>query len=110
MIFRLLDNPALAEAVRLKLCAPRFYLRSDSTGEWPLGGASKWWLHQSILDVQRQVKELGGQFILRQGSTASVFRELVEASGARAVFWNHRYLLSERTIDSWPWKCSRIWE
>ena len=99
--FRLLDNPALAEAVRLKFAVlPVFIYDTDSTGEWPLGGASKWWLHQSILDVQRQIKELGGQFILRQGSTASVFRELVEASGARAVFWNRRYLLSERTIDS----------
>ena len=99
--FRLLDNPALTEAVRLKYAVlPVFIYDPDCLGDWTLGAASKWWLHQSIADIKNQIENLGGRFVLRQGSTASVFRDLVEESGARAVFWNRRYLLSERTVDS----------
>lgn len=99
--FRLLDNPALFEAVRLnKQVIPVFIYDSSASGDWDLGGASKWWLHQSIKDIQKQVASLGGRLILRKGSTASVMRELVEATQASSVFWNRRYLLSERTVDA----------
>ena len=85
--FRLLDNPALFEAVRLnKQVIPVFIYDPSASGDWDLGGASKWWLHQSIKDIQKQVASLGGRLILRKGSTASVMRELVEATQASSVF------------------------
>ena len=69
--FRLLDNPALFEAVRLKKkVIPVFIYDPSAFGDWNLGGASKWWLHQSIQDIQKQVASLGGRLILRKGSTA----------------------------------------
>ena len=99
--FRLLDNPALYEAVRLKKqVIPVFIYDPSASGDWDLGGASKWWLHQSIKDIQKQIASLGGRLILRKGSTASIMRELVESTQASSVFWNRRYLLSERTVDS----------
>ena len=99
--FRLLDNPALFEAVRLKKkVMPVFIYDSSAFGDWDLGGASKWWLHQSIKDIQKQVASLGGRLILRKGSTASIIRELVESTQASSVYWNRRYLLSERTVDA----------
>lgn len=99
--FRLLDNPALYEAVRLKKqVIPVFIYDPSASEDWDLGGASKWWLHQSIKDIQKQIASLGGRLILRKGSTASIMRELVESTQASSVFWNRRYLLSERTVDS----------
>ena len=99
--FRLLDNPALFEAVRLKKkVIPVFIYDPSAFGDWDLGGASKWWLHQSIKDIQKQVASLGGRLILRKGSTASIMRELVESTQASSVYWNRRYLLSERTVDA----------
>ena len=99
--FRLLDNPALYEAVRLKKqVIPVFIYDPSASGVWDLGGASKWWLHQSIKDIQKQIASLGGRLILRKGSTACIMRELVESTQASSVFWNRRYLLSERTVDS----------
>ena len=99
--FRLLDNPALFEAVRLKKkVIPVFIYDPSAFGDWDLGGASKWWLHQSIKDIQKQVASLGGRLILRKGSTASIMRELVESTQVSSVYWNRRYLLSERTVDA----------
>ena len=99
--FRLLDNPALFEAVRLKKkVIPVFIYDQSAFGDWDLGGAAKWWLHQSIKDIQKQISSLGGRLILRKGSTASTIRELVESTQASSVYWNRRYLLSERTVDA----------
>ena len=87
--FRLLDNPALFEAVRLKKkVIPVFIYDQSAFGDWDLGGASKWWLHQSIKDIQKQFASLGGRLILRKGSAASIMRELVESTQARSVYWN----------------------
>lgn len=42
----------------------------------------------------------GSRLLLRRGGAASVIRELVEQTGAGAVFWNRRYGLPERTLDA----------
>ena len=98
---RLEDNPALSDAIDQGMqILPVFIYDPLTWGDWGLGGASKWWLHESIKDVQRQLEQLGGYLVLRKGATLTVMRELVKASGASVVFWNRRYSAQEITIDS----------
>ena len=98
--FRLLDNPALSEAVNRGFhVIPIFIYDTDAMGHWKLGGASKWWLDQSIRDINKQFEALGGRLILRQGSTLSILHDLVESVSASAVFWNRRYISSECMLD-----------
>jgi len=89
---RLDDNPALHAAVQqggpiiaLFIWAP------DEEGEWPPGEASKWWLHQSITQLTRHLERLGSRLIIRQGHCLSILEELVQETGATALFWNRRY-------------------
>jgi deoxyribodipyrimidine photo-lyase len=100
---RLEDNPALSDAINQGMqILPVFIYDPLTWGDWGsgLGGASKWWLHESIKDVQRQLEQLGGYLVLRKGATLTVMQELVKASGASMVFWNRRYSAQEITIDS----------
>lgn len=99
--FRLEDNSALQEAILSGMeILPVFIYDELTWGEFGLGGASKWWLHESIKDLQKQFQDLGGFFVLRKGVTLTVMKDLVQASGASAVFWNRRYSAQEITIDT----------
>ena len=98
--FRLEDNPALNGAVSQKTSiVPVFIYDPSLIDDWSLGGASKWWLHASILDLKTQIKGLGGQFILKSGNTLKVIQELVQETGAQSVYWNRRYQSDEVKVD-----------
>lgn len=86
---RVTDNPALLAAV--KRGAPVICLYILETGRRDIGGASKWWLNQSLTALSKSIDELGGTLILRAGEPQSVLQQMVENTGAAAVFWNRRY-------------------
>ena len=65
---RLADNPALSYAATLGLpVIPVFVLApDDEEGEWPLGGASRYWLHHSLKSLDRSLRAtFGSRLILR---------------------------------------------
>ncbi|AIK97062.1 cryptochrome/photolyase family protein [Candidatus Odyssella acanthamoebae] len=93
---RLTDNPALLEAIRLKAdIIPLFILENHN--RWQPGGASRWWLHHSLADLN---SKLEGKMVFRQGKAASILKELIVESGATAVFWNRRYGPEDIAIDT----------
>lgn len=98
---RLDDNPALATAASLPDPMTVVYILDEvSPGIRPLGGAAKWWLHHSLSALSADLEAKGSRLLLRRGGAATVIRELVEQTGARAVHWNRRYGLPERTLDA----------
>jgi deoxyribodipyrimidine photo-lyase len=89
---RLTDNPALYAAFqRGGPVLPLFIWCPEEEGEWPLGGASKWWLHQSLGALGQSLMSLGSPLVVRQGLALELLRQLVRETGATAVFWNRRY-------------------
>ena len=92
---RLADNPAIQAACETGAPVLIVYVRDEVTeGSRPLGRASKWWLHHSLLSLQSSLESLGGTLVLRTGSGPDVIRQLVSDTGASAVFWNRRYGLA----------------
>jgi deoxyribodipyrimidine photo-lyase len=92
---RLADNPALQAACDTGAPLLIVYVRDEVTeGSRPLGRASKWWLHHSLLSLQSSIDSLGGTLVLRTGSGPDVIRQLVSQTGASGVFWNRRYGLA----------------
>lgn len=83
---RLIDNPALTAAAAYGSIIPLFIWAPDENGEWPLGGASKWWLHNSLESLGKDLK-----LIIRKGNPLDVIKQIVKETGAEAVFWNRRY-------------------
>jgi len=86
---RLSDNPALEAAAKLGKVVPAYLW--DDGGPWPMGAASKWWLHQSLTALQRSLEKLGSRLIIRCGPALEAFTELAEETGATHIFWNRRY-------------------
>lgn len=97
---RLADHPALAAALGLSGPTVLLYLLDEqSPGIRPLGGATRWWLHHSLLAHARAIEGLGGRLVLRRGAAEQELPKLVAETGADAVFWNRRYGAS-REVDA----------
>ena len=89
---RLSDNPALQAAIdRGEPVIPVLIWSPEEEGPWKPGGASRWWLHQSIGQLQSSLRALGSRLIIRRGPTLQTLPKLVEEIGATAVYWNRRY-------------------
>lgn len=102
---RIADNPALMAGLdHARVSGGRlliaYILDEESEGIRPLGGAVKWWLHQSLEKLAARVARLGGTLVLRRGPAFAEMRTLMKESGADAVFWNRRYGGAERILDS----------
>jgi deoxyribodipyrimidine photo-lyase len=89
--FRLADNPALQAACRRGEVVPVFIHAPNEESPWQPGGASDWWLHQSLRELDAGLRALGSRLIIRRGPTLATLRGLVKETNAGAVFWNRRY-------------------
>ncbi len=55
---RLQDNAALAAALeRGGAVVPVYIWDEEGEGQWTLGGASRWWLHQSLKALDASLRE-----------------------------------------------------
>lgn len=89
---RLADNPALRAAIeRGGAVVPVFIWSPEEEAPWQPGGASRWWLHQSLAALDGQLRILGSRLVIQRGPTLGTLRALVKETGASAVFWNRRY-------------------
>ncbi len=89
---RLTDNPGLAAAIRHGApVIPVYILDDEGEGDWPLGGASRWWLHHSLESLGQSIKKKGGGLVLRHGPSLDILRGIIHQSRATGVFWNRRY-------------------
>jgi deoxyribodipyrimidine photo-lyase len=87
---RLADHPALVTALRAgRPVIPVFVL--DDTAGRPLGGASRWWLHQSLLHFRAAIRELGGQLILRHGEAIQCLGKLIDETDASALYFTRHH-------------------
>lgn len=87
---RIEDNLALAHAVSQERPVIALYVMDDISDR-PLGGASRWWLHHSLMSLRQSLLSLNIPLVLRQGSRLDVVKDVVQSCGASAVFWNRHY-------------------
>lgn len=92
---RLHDNAAWAAAVaRGEPIVPVFVWAPEEEAPWAPGGASRWWLHHALLDLQSTLRDHGFELVVRdaRNSTAQqALMELVREVGASAVICNRLY-------------------
>ena len=100
---RLVDNPALdaAKATGKRLVLLYILEDADETkGQRKPGGATKWWLGQSLKSLAADIESLGGTLILRRGSPDIVLGNITKEANSDQVFWNRRYSQPERNQDA----------
>lgn len=103
--------PLLAALERGYTPVPVFVWAPDEEAPWAPGGASRRWLHSALADLDEQLRKLGSRLILRAGSTAEVFEQLVRETGAKAVYWHRRYepaVIARDTALKAAWKAAGL--
>lgn len=88
---RLADNPALAAAAKAGAVIPLFILDDETPGRWKIGGAARWWLHESLAALSADLEKRGLRLILRRGHAAEIIDDLVRETGAQEIAWNRLY-------------------
>ena len=83
---RLSDHPALSAAAAKGEVIPLYVLDDKTPGEWHWGGASRWWLHQSLASLQKSAP-----LVLRRGRANEVLHDLLQESGASSVHFTRDY-------------------
>ena len=92
---RIHDNPALYEACQSGQVIPVYILDNHAAGDWKMGAASRWWLHHSLIALN---KSLGGNLRLFKGDPHLTIAQLAQDTSASAVYWNRAYE---------PWRIKR---
>jgi deoxyribodipyrimidine photo-lyase len=93
---RLQDNPALSFAAENGDVLPVFIVDTSAPDYAQLGGASKWWLHHSLLALQ---KSLDGRLLVLSGDAQTELQTLAEKTTAKAIVWNRCYEPWQRERD-----------
>lgn len=117
---RLHDNPSLYSASEEGEVIPIFILDNVNNKKYQLGSASKWWLHHSLLSLQ---KSLGGKLNYYIGDPKEILMKLIDKYKVTAVNWNRCYepwqikrdenlrkILLERGIEVNTYNSSLLWE
>lgn len=89
---RLDDQPALAAAIAQGGgVIPVYIWAPQEEGDWRAGGASQWWLHQSLNQLDQQLRSFGSRLIIRRGESLHELNQLIQETGAASVVWTRRY-------------------
>ncbi|MFO1088565.1 MAG: deoxyribodipyrimidine photo-lyase [Hyphomicrobiales bacterium] len=88
---RLNDNAALTAAAAAGPVIPVYTLDEEIDGIRPMGGASQWWLEQSLRSLAETLSAKGLRLILRRGRAADVLASLVRETGAGSVHFSRGY-------------------
>jgi deoxyribodipyrimidine photolyase len=74
---RLRDNPALHAALKNGgLVLPIYILDDAAEGAWRAGGASRWWLHHSLVALDASLRERGSRLLIAKGDSGAVLTSL----------------------------------
>jgi deoxyribodipyrimidine photo-lyase len=97
---RLADNPALRAAVAAaRHVIPVFIWSPEEEGNWAPGAASRWWLHESLRELDASLRQRSSQLVLQGGPTVDTLLQLVRTSGASQIYWNCRYEPAARSVE-----------
>ncbi|MDC0088247.1 DNA photolyase family protein [Akkermansiaceae bacterium] len=96
---RLQDNPAWNNAILLGAPIIPIYIHSPhEEGTWRRGGASNWWLHHALTDLQQQLSDVGIKLTIldasepnKASSSLAALENIISQTGAKNIFWNRCY-------------------
>jgi len=89
--FRLADNPALQALLQGGHAPVPVFIYDEPDADWPLGNASAWWLHHSLVALKQSLQRLGSDLLILCGDTQQQLSRLIKQTGAEAVYWNRCY-------------------
>jgi len=92
---RLSDNPALHHSSKNGQVLPVYILDDQNSGDLSMGGASRFWLHHSLKNLNGN---LNNNLSLYQGDPLKTLIDIIDRNNITAVYWNRCYE---------PWRIKR---
>ena len=84
---RLSDHPALTAALASgHPVIPLYVYDRGNAAEWAPGGASQWWLDQSLRALDADLRQLGSKLIIASGRADDVIADMAEKHQISAVY------------------------
>ncbi|EGP06690.1 deoxyribodipyrimidine photolyase [Bradyrhizobiaceae bacterium SG-6C] len=102
---RLSDHPALHAAAETDAPLVLLYVLDEQSTSLrpprgrPLGGASRWWLAQSLRSLQASLAARGQTLVLRKGAAARVISDLAQDIEAASVHWIESDVPSQSAME-----------
>ena len=96
---RLADNPALQAILDAGHVPVPVYIHNESDPDWPLGEASAWWLHHSLLALKESLQQCGSDLLVFRGNPAAILAKLLQQSRADTLAWNRCHEPAQVTRD-----------
>ncbi|PKP91191.1 MAG: deoxyribodipyrimidine photolyase [Alphaproteobacteria bacterium HGW-Alphaproteobacteria-14] len=88
---RLADNPALYHAAKDGPVVCVYVLDDESPRHHAYGGASRWWLHHSLVSLAQSLEARGSKLILRQGDAVEELCKLAAEISTATIHANCHY-------------------
>jgi deoxyribodipyrimidine photo-lyase len=121
---RLEDNAALDAAIaRGGAVVPVYAWSPEEKWDWRPGAAARWWLRHSLIELSARLESVGSRLIVREGDPSDVLQDIVNETGATAVFFNRRFepaaverdrramaVLARRGVDVHPFNDSLLFD
>jgi deoxyribodipyrimidine photo-lyase len=117
---RLSDHPALYEAAKNHHVLPIYILDDNNKPGSKIGGASRWWLHHSLSDLN---KRLDNKLSFYRGDPKTILIKVAKANNIHSIYWNKCYekcqlerdkeieaQLSSNRIECHSFNGSLLWE
>jgi len=117
---RLSDNPCLYEASQKGEIIPIYILDEVNSSSFKMGGASRWWLHNSLKKLNAT---LNNKLNVYQGDSKEIIIKLLQELDINAVYWNRCYepwrirvdseikaILKNMGVDCKSFNASLLWE
>ncbi len=97
---RLADNRALAAAAETGRPVIAVYVLDDgAAGGWPMGAASRWWLHHSLSALRADLDARGARLVLARGDSAKILTDLCREVEAEAVHFTRAHEPAQRAAE-----------
>lgn len=96
---RLADQAALVAAAEEGPVVPVYILDDATAKHRAMGGASRWWLHHSLIALDAALRAKGSRLILRRGESAAELEKLAKEVGASRIHALHHYEPWWRTAE-----------
>ena len=85
---RLNDNPALDALNRKYKKIIPIYILDNKVD---MGSATKWWLSQSLLELDLSLKKINSKIFFFKGNPGTILKKIIDENNIDAVYWNRLY-------------------
>jgi deoxyribodipyrimidine photo-lyase len=97
---RLADQAAVVAAAAAGPVVAVYVLDDETPGSWAMGGASRWWLHHSLVALAAALANHGVPLVLRRGRAGVVLPQIAAEAGAHTVHALHIHDPFARTQEA----------